>query len=36
MCKYMLLQNNCINNSVTDGLKHKEEKIHTKQLYMIK
>ena len=26
MCKYMLLQNNCINNSVTNGLKHKEEK----------
>ena len=36
MCKYMLLQNNCINNGVTDGLKHKEEKIHAKQLYMIK
>ena len=33
---YMLLQNNCLNNGVTDGLKQKKEKKHVKQLYMKK
>ena len=32
----MLLQNNCINNVVTNGLKQKKEKKHAKQLYMLK
>ena len=32
----MLLQNNCLNNGVTDGLKQKKEKKHVKQLYMKK
>ena len=32
----MLLQNNCINNSVTNGLKQKNKKKHIKQLYMVK
>ena len=33
---HMLLQNNCINNGVTNGLKKKKEKKHAKQLYMVK
>ena len=32
----MLLQNNCINNGVTNGFKYKKGKIHTKQLYTVK
>ena len=33
---YILLQNNCINNAVTNGLKYKKEKKDAKQLYMEK
>ena len=32
----ILLQNNCINIGVTNGLKQKKEKKHVKQLYMVK
>ena len=32
----MLLQNNYINNCVTNSLKQKEEKNHAKQLHMVK
>ena len=32
---YMLFQNNCINNGVTNGLKQKKKK-HSKQLDMVK
>ena len=32
----MLLQNNCINNGVTNGLKWKKENKYVKQLYMVK
>ena len=32
----MLLQNNCINNGVTNGIKYKKEKKHAKQLCMVK
>ena len=31
-----LLQNNCINNVVTSGLKEMKEKKHAKQPYMVK
>ena len=34
--KMLLLQNDCINNGVTNGLKKKKEKKHVKQLYMVK
>ena len=34
--KMLLLQNDCINNGVTNGLKEKKEKKHVKQLYMVK
>ena len=30
------LQNTCINNGVTNGLKQKKEKTHVKQPYMVK
>ena len=33
---YMLLQNNCIKNGVTNDLKQKKEKKHAKQLYIVK
>ena len=33
---HILLQNNCINNGVTNGLKQKKEKKHAKQLYIVK
>ena len=31
----MLLQNNCINNGVTNGLKEKKEKKTCKQLFIV-
>ena len=30
----MLLQNNCVNNSVSNGLKQKKEKNHAKEFYV--
>ena len=33
---YMLLQNNCKNNGVTNGLKQKKGKKHAKQFYTVK
>ena len=32
----ILLQNNCVNNGVTNGLKEKKEKQDAKQFYMVK
>ena len=33
---YMLLQNNCVNNSVSNGLKQKKEKNHAKEFHVAK